>query len=164
MPAGNTYEAIATTALSGASSVTFSSIPSTYTDLVIVVAGAVNAGAQNFDMRLNSDTGTNYSRTFLSGDGSSAASSRESNYSYITLDRYSYFTTGQSNMIINLLNYSNTTTNKTVLVRGNNAGVGTSAVVGLWRSTTAISTVYMYLSGSTFASGSTASLYGIKAA
>ncbi len=158
-----TYEPIATTALSGASSVTFSSIPSTYTDLVIVVAGAVNSGSQNFDMRLNSDTGTNYSRTFVSANGG-AASGRESNYSYITLDRYSYFTTEQSNMIINLLNYSNTTTNKTVLVRGNNAPVGTSAVVGLWRSTAAISTVYMYLSGSTFASGSQATLYGIKAA
>lgn len=162
MPA--TYEPIATTALSGLSSVTFNSIPNTYTDLVIVVAGAVNSGDQNLDMRLNSDTGTNYSRTFLSNVGTAAAAGRETNYSYITLDRYSYFTTSQSNMIINLLNYSNTTTNKTVLVRGNNPLVGTSGVVGLWRSTAAISTVLMYLSGSTFANGSQATLYGIKAA
>ncbi|NBQ97859.1 MAG: hypothetical protein EBU12_06490, partial [Microbacteriaceae bacterium] len=62
MAAGNTYSQIASTTLgSAASSVTFSSIAATYTDLVIVVQAAVTAGSIALRMQFNSDTGTNYS-------------------------------------------------------------------------------------------------------
>ena len=83
MAAGSTYTPIATTTASGsASSVTFSSIPSTYTDLVIVADILGAASTADAVLRFNSDTTSNYSETVIRGDGSSAASARYSE-SYI---------------------------------------------------------------------------------
>jgi hypothetical protein len=80
MAAGNTYEAIATQTLgSAAASVTFSSIPGTYTDLVVVIAGTLTTGSDNVSFQLNGDSGANYSVTVLTGDGSTASSGRASN-------------------------------------------------------------------------------------
>ena len=159
MPAGNTYTAIATQTLGSAvSSVTFSSIPSTYTDLVMVVAGTVNS-ATAMDVTFNSDTGSNYSRTLLTGDGSSASSSRVSNATNLGLG---FLSTSQSVSIIQLMNYANTTTFKTILARGNAADNRTVATVGLWRSTSAITSINF--AGATYQTGTTFSLYGILAA
>ena len=159
MPAGNTYEAIATQTLGSAvSSVTFSSIPGTYTDLVMVVAGTVNS-ATAMDVTFNSDTGSNYSRTLLTGDGSSASSSRVTSATNLGLG---FLSTSQSVSVIQLMNYSNTTTFKTILARGNAADNRTVATVGLWRSTSAITSINF--AGATYQTGTTFSLYGIKAA
>jgi hypothetical protein len=65
---------------------------------------------------------------------------------------------------MHLLNYSNTTTFKTLLVRFDNSSTETSLRVGLYRSTSAISTILVETDSSTFTSGSTFTLYGIKAA
>lgn len=163
MAAGATYDCIATTTLSSAqSSVTFSSISGSYTDLVIVYAG--NQVAQdNFTLEFNADTGTNYSSTTLYGNGTSAASQRFSSTSSIygpILDA-----TTQSNLIAQIQNYSNSTTYKTTLIRGNSSSFRTTATVGLWRSTSAITSVKCQILGATnFSSGSTFTLYGIKAA
>jgi len=62
------------------------------------------------------------------------------------------------------MNYANSTTNKTVLSRGNNTGNHTIAYVGLWRSTAAITSMLLGTTGSTWMAGSTFTLYGIKAA
>ena len=75
-----------------------------------------------------------------------------------------YATTGISNVIVQFMNYSNTTTNKTVLSRANNAATGTDAIVNLWRSTAAITSIYVYVPSGNFATGSTFTLYGILAA
>jgi hypothetical protein len=76
MAAGSTYTPIATTTLgSAASSVTFSSIAGTYTDLRIVYSTVSSADAGNY-LRFNSDSGSNYSNTTLFGNGSSAGSNR----------------------------------------------------------------------------------------
>lgn len=158
-----TYTLINSATLSGTSAVTFSSIPATYTDLIVVVNGQVTTGLQNMNMQINSDTATNYSRTFLSSTGSAAGSARESSYTYITLDRYGYFSTSNTTYKIDIADYSNTTTYKTLLSRSNGTD-GVGAVVGLWRSTAAITSLYLYLTGSTWTSGSTAKLYGIEAA
>jgi hypothetical protein len=162
----STYEPIATTTLgSAASSVTFSSITGSYTDLVLVCNAGITAGLRNYLVQVNSDTATNYSRTFLSGDGTSATSARGSSLTNIILNDYGYLEgTSGSNAIAHFMNYSNTTTYKTVLCRSNNAANGTSAGVNLWRSTAAISTILVAASGSTFVAGSTFTLYGIKAA
>lgn len=160
-----TYEPIATyTAPSAQASYTFTVIPSTYTDLVLVFSGSTTA-TDNLLIQFNSDTATNYSNTFLSGSGSSASSSRFSTRSYIIGN---YFYTGSTiNSISQVQNYSNTTTNKTILMRDNDAGAtgNVMATVGLWRSTSAINSIklFWYASG-TFAAGSTFTLYGIKAA
>ena len=164
MAAGNTYIPIATISPSGTALITFSSIPATYTDLRIVVASAVNVGLHNISLQYNGDTAANYSRTSLFGDGSSAGSFRESNFSTLGLERYAYLSTGECVYTIDIMNYANTTTYKTLLCRANNAGVGTSATVGLWRSTAAITSISIAITGSSFTAGSQASLYGILAA
>ena len=164
MPA--TYEPIATQTLgSAAASVTFSSIPSTYTDLIIITQ-AISASADDVGIRFNSDSGSNYSQTWLSGNGSSAFSGRYSSSTSIYLDIYgSMGTTLYNNTIVQIMNYSNTTTNKTLLSRANRAGSGVDAIVGLYRSTSAISTIVLApTSGVNFSTGSTFTLYGIKAA
>lgn len=168
MAAGNTFEAIATQTLSTTSSgITFSSIPSTYTDLVLV-ATALFSAQQSYRLQFNSDTGTNYSNTLLEGNGSTAASFRSTSQTYFwTMNSLTGDTTAPSPNIFNFMNYSNTTTNKTILVKENASGGtygGTGAVVGLWRSTAAINSILIYPGGGTFNSGSTFSLYGIKAA
>lgn len=157
----STYTPIATTTLgSSQSTVTFNSF-SGYTDLILIVNGTCSAGSY-FTLRFNSDTGTNYSNTELVGDGSSASSGRNanSNYMYIGAIR-----TTQTNILTQIQNYSNATTYKTVLSRTNNAATETKAVVGLWRNTAAITSIEVGTGGAnTFQTGSTFTLYGIKAA
>lgn len=166
MAAGSTYTPIATTTLgSAAASYTFSSIPSTYTDLVLVTSAAGTAGA---DMRLqfNSDTATNYSRTYLSGNGTSAFSGRATATASAGITAYGTLTAtlGGTNNIAQIMNYSNSTTYKTVLARSNDAGAGTDAIVSMWRSTAAITSINISVSTGTFSTGSTFTLYGIAAA
>ena len=155
-----TYIPLATQTLgSSATTVTFSSISGSYTDIIVVI-DATSAG-DNVLARVNGDTGTNYSFTRLSGNGSTATSARGSNASYLNFDGAAYLTTGRSTWVIQFMNYSNTTTNKTVLSRGSNAAVGTDANVNLWRSTSAINSISFIATSNNFAIGSTFSLYGI---
>ena len=166
----STYTPIGTTTVSGTSTtvVTFNSISGSYTDIIIIANGTNGVATENVEMRLNNDSGANYSRTILSGNGSSATSGRSTSSTQLRLDVTGYWnTTNPSTTIIQLMNYSNSTTYKTVLVRSNNPSVGVDAVVGLWRSTAAITRVDLYptvASGDYFASGSTFTLYGIAAA
>ena len=167
MPAGSTYTPIATTTLgSSASSYTFSSIPSTYTDLVLVVVGKMVSGAYDTALRFNSDTGTNYSRTVLTGTGSAAASGRGTSQNVMYIDANGVKnTTFNSNDIIHIMNYANTTTFKTAISRSNNAGTGVDASVGLWRNTAAITSItVLAFSSGTWDTGSTFTLYGIASA
>ena len=156
----STYEKIATTTLSSATnSVTFSSISGSYTDLVLVINGT-QSSANSCGIRFNSDSGSNYSATRLGGDGGSALSNRWSNTNMgYTFLQY----TTQNTTIINIMNYSNTTTYKTVLSRFNNAANFVAAYVALWRSTAAITSLSVQdVDGTTnFATGSTFTLYGI---
>ena len=168
MAAGSTYTPIATTTLTGTqANVTFSSIPSTYTDLRLVINVAGN-GTYFPYIQFNSDTGNNYSFTELLGNGTSASSGRISNYNLI--QTYDVNTTTAVDTLVtwDLMNYSNTTTYKTVLSRANNAGNGTNAIVALWRSTSAINSILVGIiaSGVTrnYTAGSTFTLYGITAA
>lgn len=166
-----TYEPIATTTLgSAASSVTFSSIPSTYTDLILVVSGSSTTGT-NARMRVGNgsvDTGSNYSFTSLDGNGTSALSYRFTSETSYAMEWYSQFSTAPGNVtteITHIMNYANTTTYKSILVRSNLVATGVSAGVGLWRSTSAINVLnYFCASATTFAAGFTATLYGVKAA
>jgi hypothetical protein len=163
MPA--TYDKIAAQTLgSNAASVTFSSIPATYTDLVLIVVGTRNnASSDLLRYRLNGDTGTNYSRTYLLGDGSSASSGRSTNQS---AGAYAGDMNNAviSNHIIHFMNYSNTTTFKTMLSRGNKSDAYTESEVNLWRNTSAINQIVLSVGSSDFLAGCTFTLYGIKAA
>jgi hypothetical protein len=159
----STYEPIATQTLSSnAASVTFSSIPATYTDLVLVLNTITSTSSEYMSINLNSDTGSNYSRTSVSGNGTSAMSGRGSNETVGYIGAETYGTNSlKYNGRVNFMNYANTTTYKTFLTRANHVNLGTEAIVGLWRSTSAINTIKV---NSNFASGSTFTLYGIKAA
>ena len=162
-----TYEKIATNTLgSAAASVTFSSISSAYTDIVVVVQAAVTTGSVALRMQFNSDTGANYSSTWLTGNGTAASSSRSTGNTYMKIDENTGMNTtlGQGLNLINVMNYANATTYKTVLTRPNRADLGVDAFVGLWRSTAAINAITLLTSSSTFVAGSTFTLYGIKAA
>ena len=159
----STYTPIATQTLgSAAASVTFSSIPGTYTDLVLVLS-VQDASGNSFALQFNGDTSTNYSRTRLLGDGSATSSARTTNATSMVFNYVGTITSEFSASIANVMNYSNATTYKTALVRSGAASVGTSASVGLWRSTSEITSITIN-AGSTFAVGSTFTLYGIKAA
>lgn len=159
-----TYEPIATyTMPSAAASYTFSSISSAYTDLLLVSMPLTTATAV-IQVRLNGDSGSNYSNTYLQGDGTSATSSRSSNDSAMPI-AYSSATTTPYTVLTNFMNYSNTTTYKTVLSRSSAASVVTIAYVDLWRSTAAINSIQIFCSGAgSLNTGSTFTLYGIKAA
>lgn len=156
-----TYDKIATNTLgSAAASVTFSSIPATYTDLVLVIAGGTTATADVY-IEFNGDTGTNYSRTYLGGDGSSASSGRNSS---VTAIPSFYVGSAQSTMYAHIMSYANTNVNKTILTRSSSAGVFVLSATGLWRSTAAINSIKILVSGTNLSSGNTFTLYGIKAA
>jgi hypothetical protein len=161
MPA--TYDKIAAVTGTGATSLTLSSIPATYTDLVLIMNGTASS-ATNVYMRFNGDTGNNYSVTRLSGNGSSATSDRNSNYN--SLQTFlGYYDTTVGTSTVQVMNYSNTTTNKTALARYNYTTNEVSASVGLWRSTAAINSITVLTSNTaTFPSSTTFTLYGIKAA
>ena len=165
MAAGSTYTPIATyTVPSAAANYTFSSISGSYTDLVLIINGgaSTNADAQ---IQFNGDTGSNYSVTVLRGDGTTVNSTRSSAATYWRVDSYGYLSTANSTIdIVQIMNYSNTTTYKTGLSRANNAGAGVDATVGLWRNTAAITSIKLFTDTGTFNTGTTFTLYGIAAA
>lgn len=166
MPLPSTMTPIATTTLnSAAATVTFSSISGSYTDLVVIISGKWSgSGASSFGMRFNSDSGTNYSITRLYGNSGGAASNRSTNFSSTSggqLDDTNFCTN-----IAHIINYSNATTYKSVLWRGNISATQVLAGASLWRSTSAITSIdlgYFDVSAN-WASGSTFTLYGVKAA
>ena len=161
--ATNTYVALDEVTLGTATStITFSSIPSTYTDLVIVFNGTAASGTYA-GLQFNGDTGSNYSYTQVHGNGASALSGRSFNTTELYTSSSNAVTTTPSVMIVNIQNYANTTTNKTALIRNSHAAVEATAAVGLWRSTSAITSVTVKTPGPNFAVGSTFSLYGIAA-
>jgi hypothetical protein len=158
----STYTPIATQTTSGSvESINFTSINGSYTDLVLIIGG-ISANAISYTLQFNGDTSANYSNTYLYGDGSSATSGRSSGSSSIGGMGRTSSSGGVG--IINLQNYSNTTTYKTVLGRGSAASQLTIATVGLWRSTSAITSVLLTPESGTISSGSVFTLYGIKAA
>lgn len=162
-----TYEPIATTTLSSAaSSITFSSIPSTYTDLRIVLVATASAGYPK--LQFNSDTATNYSETYLRGDGTSATSSRQSNVAQLYLDGLGSGISSTIPMLytVDIFSYAGSTYKTALWVKSGdtNGGGETMSNVGLWRSTAAITTVTITESSGTLNAGTTATIYGIKAA
>lgn len=165
MPAGNTYESIATQTLgSAAASVTFSSIPGTYTDLILVAA-PLSSAAEELVMQFNGDTSAVYSATILWGSGSSAGSIRSTNQNSAVLNYYASVAGTQNTQIFNVMNYSNATTFKTIIGRAGRADSGVDATVALYRNTAIVNSIALKLKNSNnFIAGSTFSLYGIKAA
>ena len=138
MPA--TYEPIASTTLvSSTATITFASIPATYTDLILVFVHTASGIGTTCKMTYNNDTASNYSFTELNGDGTSVTTSSNSDMSYISLGDTTGTIPGIST--IHLFRYAGST-NKTCLIEISRDRNGTGTVqrfVGLWRNTSAIS-------------------------
>jgi len=164
MPAGSTYSTIATTTLGSAqSSITFSSLGS-YTDIRLILNIISPSNSDTLQIRLNGDTGTNYSSTILGGNGTTAGSERRTSSNYIFVSN-NYVNVVNGTAIFDFMNYGNSTTYKNVLMRSGNAGNSTVASVGLWRSTSAITSIELSIASSyTFGTGTTATIYGIASA
>ena len=165
MPA-STYEPLGSVTLTSAQAqVTFTNIPQTYTDLILV-GSVIGSAGNDCHVRVNGDLSTNYSNTFIFGSGTSAVSSQVANTSIIYGNVTSMDAGEVNTMLMNFQNYSNNTINKTVLVRYNSTTTGkyVTASVAMWRSTSAINSITVTTNATgNFAVGTTLSLYGVGA-
>lgn len=163
-----TYTPIATyTVPSVQASYTFSSLGS-YTD-IILIASAKSTAYLDLLLQFNGDTTSGlYSYTDLTGDGTSATSHRSTAKNFIALDNNGAVQSANHHICIaHIMNYSNSTTFKTVIARSSNGGApgGADLITGLWRNTNAITSITLSLfTSANFAVGSTFTLYGILAA
>lgn len=169
-----TYTPIATQTLTSATAtVTFSSIPQTYTDLVLVTS-IFSTSVSGWGMNFNSDvTSGNYGYIVSDGQGTSVQTVRQTAPGRLQIGGWSVATgssTKPSIGITNIFSYANTTTFKTALSRSqvynSTTGGGVDAFSGVWKNTNAITSIVVSLdSGSyNFSAGSTFTLYGIQAA
>jgi hypothetical protein len=161
MPTG-TYTPLANVTLgSSAASVTFSSIPATYRDLIVVVNGG---GGDNVFLAINGDTtDANYSAVQMSGSGSVADGGAVPSFYNRILNNWGFMTNNlNTNYIVQFMDYSATDKHKTYLSRSNNAANGMTALAGRRANTAAITSVGI-LSSASFLTGSTFALYGVIA-
>lgn len=167
MPAA--YQPIATTTLgSNSATVNFTNISTDYTDLILIGNFTTNQSAP-FRLLVGNgsiDTGGNYSMTQMAGTGSVTESTRSTDAAFIASGYIN--AAGRSIWQMNFMDYANTTTNKTVLIRYSTniaSSQSANARVGLWRSTSAINYIRLETNQSpqVFESGSIFTLYGVKA-
>jgi hypothetical protein len=168
------FESIATVTSSGSTgSVTFSSIPSTYTalQLRLMVRCGRAATTDQLRLQLNGDTGANYTRHYIQGNGSTAVASGTTGLSSINLLNFPAATETASifgTAIIDIQDYQSTTKNTTIrYVNGQDTNATGTIYLGsgLWVNTAAVTSIYLEpLNAASFAAGSVFSLYGIKGA
>lgn len=166
MAAGSTYDSIATTTLSSANNtITFSSIPSTYTDLRLVLVAQGTTGGSPIYITYNSTVGgTAYSQTDLYGTGAAAGAQTLTSGSQIQVGNVSGLSNTVPNMYtVDVFSYAGSAF-KTCLAITSEDKNGSGAVagtMGLWQSTAAINSIKLVYQGTSFAAGTTAALYGI---
>jgi hypothetical protein len=155
---------------SAAASVTFSSIPQTYTDLRLVINCGTATDGYGISARYNGDTNANYSDTGLWGTGSSASTGRHVAASTASLTIAVGGSTGASSttILVDIMDYANTTTYKSAISRAGNATStagypGTELTISMWNSMSAINSLTLF-PGVNFVAGSVFKLYGIEAA
>jgi hypothetical protein len=161
------YESIQTITVggAGASSATFTSIPSTFKHLQIraFIKLTAGAGGQEIYSQFNADTGANYSWHQLYGNGSGTVASGNANTSLIN---NSYMdSSGVGAIVIDILDYADTNKYKTSRALGGHDLNGSGYILyrsGNWRNTNAISEIKLYPAGNTFGQYSSFALYGIK--
>jgi hypothetical protein len=172
----SSFESIATATGTGSSgTITFSSIPSTYTSLQIRMLGktaTVAAGADALDITFNGDTGSNYVYHNITGDGASATAGASSTSTTFIRIGAGAGRANETNIcavsIIDIHDYASTTRNKTMRRFGGfdkNASGGSIILnSGLWMSTSAITSIEIASTGGNFTTANVFSLYGIKGA
>jgi len=160
----NSYESIATTTLSSATAtVTFSSIPQTYTHLQLRIM--LPSSGDEPAMRFNSDTGNNYNRHGLYANGSTISSYGDVGANYMGLS------VGSANvncMVTDILEYTNTNkfkVSRTLAGHDDSASRTIALRTNAWRNTAAITTITLTeTNSSNFPQYSSFALYGIKGA
>jgi hypothetical protein len=163
MPAGvSAYTALANVTLgSSATTVTFSSIGQGFRDLVLVITGTQAVDSGIVDMRINADSGSNYSRVYMEGNGSTASSTSATSSFLRASGNSNHFNQTRSSIIYNIMDYSATDKHKSLLIRTDNASLISGAVAARWASTSAITSLILYSDG--FQASSTLALYGVSA-
>jgi hypothetical protein len=161
----STYTPIMTTTLeTNQANIEFTSIPGTYTDLILT--GSISSTDPTFNralrLQFNTDTSSAYSTIAINGESDSIVSTKSPNSSFIGVAETPL---GSNFMTVKLQvsNYSNTTMYKTTFSSGGSANISTLAV-GVYMSTSAITSLKLFLSGLSFRAGSSVTLYGIAAA
>jgi hypothetical protein len=160
-----TYTPIASQSVTNTSTgtITFSSIPQTYTDLV-VVSNLGMVTASRLYLRFNGITTNTYSDRYITGTGGAFAGSDINGNAMTVGGAWNGFSTSlDASNVINIMDYKNTTTFKSLIARtaNNKTGSGSvDALSGLWSNTSAITSVSL-IGGSNFLAGSTFTLYGI---
>lgn len=169
----NYFEPIATTLAGsgGVSSITFSSIPQTYTHLqlrgIVRSTSAGTGWGDNVDLRFNGDTGTNYNRMLLQGDGALlAGSTSSSTLVRITVSpRASTTANVFTSFVVDIIDYKNTNKFKQIVSLSGGDGNGSGTVFfiqGYWKDLNAISSISLLPEANNFAQYSRFSLYGVK--
>jgi hypothetical protein len=168
----SSYESIATVTVGsgGSASVTLSSIPATYTHLQIrgILRASYNLSNTSVRLTFNSDTGTNYSSHDLTGVNSSISAGNETSVAYIPFARGAYdgLTSGIfTSFVVDILDYANTNKNKTTRTLTGYTSNGEGQISfrsGLWRSTSAITSINMFSNVGDLMQYSSFALYGIK--
>lgn len=142
------------------SSVTLSGISQNYEDLQIVVSG-MTSNVNEVQLQYNGDTSALYSRTYLQGDTSTVSTASNGNGT-AHLAIWSQGVTGQI-ATIDLMRYSSSSVFKTVLFNMNTSAL-VIRQVGLYRSTSAITSLRFFVSSGTMPAGTTFDIYGISPA
>lgn len=156
------YHALAHATLTSAQpSVTFSSIPSGYRDLRLIVNGQTTGALNNLQVQLNGDAGSNYLSVRMLGDGSSASAAAPSALTYM---QFGDIGTLETLITGDIMDYSTTDRHKPALIRGNNASSGgvVTAYASRWASNTAVTAIKLTAGAGSFAIGCTFTLYGVK--
>jgi hypothetical protein len=154
-----TYTPLANVTLgSSAASVTFSSIPATYRDLIVVLNGKTLADSLLIIAFNGDTTASNYNRVDMRGD-SGGAISVTGNDRYIA----NFASTDSSTVRLDIMDYSATDKHKTLLSRNTELGSRVRYWANRWANTAAITSVAVGPDGGSFASGTTVNLYGVIA-
>lgn len=162
-----TFEAIATTTVSGSSTfnVNFNSIPQTYTDLRLVYQILPVQNATNGFCRLNNDSNTNYSVQSMFSNGALAAAYRLLNTNQIYLNyNLSLSTTVWTTGWLDIFSYTRSDALKTTLGQDFRMAAGQEALVHGYTLSAPITSVNLRVSSDAFAEGTTFTLYGIARA
>jgi hypothetical protein len=173
----STYKLIAsvTVGSGGAASIDFTSIPSNYTDLCVKLSARADSGtiSQELRLRFNSDSGANYNWTRIYGTGAATVSQKGSTIgapytSFILAGGVNGSTstsTTQGNSEIYVPNYTGSafkSTSSDSVTENNATEAYTFLTAGIWTSTSAITSIGLFLPSGNFVQYSTATLYGIK--
>ena len=165
--AATSYESIATVTVGagGSSSISFSSIPSTYKHLQIRCMLLSSTATANQAVQFNSDTGANYARHAVYGNGSTVTAAGTTGNTSIRVSTYTGASASYpSVMVIDILDYTNTNKYKTVrsLAGTDQNGAGEATFLsGLWLNTNAVTDITI-TGGGTLTQYSSFALYGVK--